>query len=171
MEKRVNIKIETYMTQFKDNIRNKINELGFEEQSKINELLEYTYDYNRLQIAKEEFLKRIRVKNVIPNDNRCTAKRCNGEQCSRRRKNESIFCGTHTKGTPHGLIELNTITSEKIHKIEVVAREINGIVYYLDNFSNVYKTEDILEEKQNPKIIAKYTFENDVYRIPELGIV
>ena len=41
--------------------------------------------------------------------------------------------------------------SEK--KIEVIAEEIFGIVYYIDNENNVYKTEDILEGKKNPEIV------------------
>jgi hypothetical protein len=40
--------------------------------------------------------------------------------------------------------------------VEVIAKEIDGIVYYVDEFKNVYKTEDILNEKENPQIIAKY---------------
>jgi len=46
-----------------------------------------------------------------------------------------------------------------------------GIVYYLDKTNNVYKTEDILEGKQNPRIVAKYTKEGTKYKIPEFGLV
>ena len=41
-------------------------------------------------------------------------------------------------------------------KVTVYAKEINGIVYYIDNDGNVYDTEDVYQNKQNPKIIAKY---------------
>lgn len=171
MDKRINKIIEEYTTNFKDNIRNKINEIYFEEQSKINDLLEFVYDYARLEIHKDDVTKRKRIKNAIPMLNRCNAKRCSGEQCTRRRKKDSTFCGTHTKGTPHGLVIHNTENENLVQKIELVAEEIGGIVYYIDRFGNVYNTEDILEEKQNPRIIAKYRFDNSTYSIPEFGIM
>jgi len=171
MEKRINKKIETYVTSFKDDVRNKITELAFDDKQKMNELLEYLYDYERLSIVKDDLIKRKRIKNSIPNANRCIAKRANDEQCTRRRKEGCEFCGTHEKGTPHGLIHSNTMNETVSHKIEVVAEEIFGIIYYIDKFNNVYKTEDIMEGKQDPKIIAKYQRNGTVLTIPELGLV
>jgi len=46
-----------------------------------------------------------------------------------------------------------------------------GIVYYLDKYKNVYNTEDIMKEIDNPKVIAKYEFKNNKYAIPSLGLV
>ena len=40
--------------------------------------------------------------------------------------------------------------------MDVIAKEMEGIVYYVDDFKNVYRTEDILNEKDNPQIVAKY---------------
>ena len=48
---------------------------------------------------------------------------------------------------------------------------IKGIVYYIDKFNNVYKTEDILEGRENPRIIAKCVRENGKCTIPELGLL
>jgi hypothetical protein len=172
MEKRLNMRIETYITTLKDDIRKKIIELGFEEKPKTNELIEYVYEYERLILAKDDFAKRKRVKNAIPVSNRCHALRANGEQCTRQRKDNCEFCGTHSKGVPHGLLSQNGLPTPPItQKLEVIAEEIKGIVYYVDQFKNVYKTEDILANKQNPEIIAKY--EKNVsgcYSIPSLGI-
>lgn len=168
MEKRINKKIETHYRDFKDNIRNKISSLSFEDASKTNELLEYIYDYEKIQLVKDDFIKRKRVKNSIPSLNRCSAKRCNGEQCTRRRKEKSEFCGTHIKGTPHGLIHYDEdMLNSLVQKVEVFIVNISGIVYYIDHHGNVYKTEDILEDKQNPMIIAKYMRENGEYCITE----
>jgi hypothetical protein len=169
MEKRINKRIETYITTFKDDIRNKMNELNFDEKSKINELLEYVYDYNRLCLNKDDFIKRKRVKNSIPCVNRCNARRANGEQCTRRRRDDCEYCGTHSKGVPHGHIEGETQNS--FQKFEVIAEEIRGIVYYIDKFNNVYKTEDILSEKDNPEVIAKCVKTQNGYSIPEFGLV
>jgi len=170
MEKRLNKKIEIYITTFKDSIRNKINELSFNEKPLINELLEYVYDYERLSIIKDDFIKRKRIKNAIPVNNRCNAKRANGEQCTRRRKNKCEYCGTHMKGTPHGFFQLDDATETSNQKMEVVAEDVCGIVYYIDKFNNVYKTEDILEGKENPGIIAKCLRNNGNITIPELGL-
>jgi len=172
MEKRLNKKITSYVTSFKDDIRKKMTELDFTEKTKINEILEYVYDYERLVMLKDDFIKRKRIKNSIPVMNRCSAKRASGEQCTRRRKEGCEFCGTHVKGVPHGLMRSSTNGDENsLQKLEVVAEEICGIVYYVDMFNNVYKTEDVLEGKQNPTIIAKYVKQNGAYTIPELGLV
>jgi hypothetical protein len=171
MEKRINKKIETYVTAFKDDVRKKITELAFDEKQKINDLLEFVYDYERLSVIKDDLIKRKRIKNSIPNLNRCSAKRANGEQCTRRRKEECEFCGTHAKGAPHGLM-LSTATNELVsHKLEVIAEEIFGIICYVDKFNNVYKTEDIMDGKKDPQIIAKYERRGNVLTIPELGLV
>ena len=55
-------------------------------------------------------------------------------------------------------------------KVEVWAEDIKGIIYYIDKNSNVYDPEDIVSNKKNPKIIAKYTKVGDVYSIPALSL-
>jgi hypothetical protein len=160
MEKRINKVIETYIVEFKDTIRKKIDELGFDEKSKVNDLLEHVYDYQRLSLTKDDFIKRKRIQNSIPVSNRCNARRANNEQCTRRRKTDSEYCGTHTKGTPNGCLNANTCNNSNEQKLDVVAKEIDGIVYYIDEHMNVYRTEDILNSKENPEIIAKYHIEN-----------
>ena len=159
MDKRLNKKCETYVGQFKSDVRTKIMEIGFDDKSKVNELIEYVYEYERLNFAKDDFIKRKRVKNSIPSDNRCNAKRANGEQCTRRRKNQCEFCGTHYKGAPHGLITSNDSTSAVSDSrkcvLEINAEDVNGIIYYIDKYSNVYRTEDVFNETENPQIIGK----------------
>ena len=172
MERRINKKLELYITSFKDSLRNKISELELNDKTKVNDLLEHIYDYQRLTLSKDDLIKRKRIKNSIPINNRCNAKRANGEQCTRRRKEDCEFCGTHVKGTPHGFIQLNSEGEELTEKkVEVIAEEIFGIVYYIDNLNNVYKTEDILEGKVNPSVIAKCVRNNGSVTIPELGLV
>lgn len=152
MEKRINQQLEKYLIQFKDSIKKKVAELDFEEKSKTNELLEYLYEYDRLVLSKEDFSKRPRVQNNIPVCNRCIAIKSNAERCTRRRKDGYEYCGTHYK--TGGTEENSENTPTK--KVEVSAREMDGIVYYVDEYQNVYRTEDILNEKANPQIIAKY---------------
>jgi hypothetical protein len=47
----------------------------------------------------------------------------------------------------------------------VEAHNIDGIIYYIDKDDNVYKTEDILMEKQNPQRIGKRRVNNSVVMI------
>ena len=170
MERRINKRIESYISTFKDNIRDKVTEIGITPEHS-NPLLQYIYDYERLAIGKDDLLKRKRVKNVVPFFDRCCAKRANGEQCTRRKKDEDEYCGTHMKGTPHGIVEDETDENKlNTQKVDVWAQDIQGIVYYIDKASNVYQVEDIMQGKVNPKIIAKYVKVGETYMIPEFNI-
>ena len=55
-------------------------------------------------------------------------------------------------------------------KVEVWAQDIKGIIYYIDKIGNVYQVEDIIVNKINPKVIAKYIKNGDNYSIPEFNI-
>lgn len=170
MEKRLNKKLETYITTFKDSIREKAIQMGMIQSEDVNQLLQYIYDHERLTFNKEDFQKRKRVKNFVPVFDRCCAKRASNEQCTRRKKNGCEYCGTHLKGTPHGIMNHEYEPKNTTQKIEVYAQDIQGIVYYIDNNSNVYKAEDIISNKINPKIIAKYQKDGEKYSIPEFNI-
>tara|TARA_B110000114_G_C15089489_1_gene397808 strand:+ start:2823 stop:3338 length:516 start_codon:yes stop_codon:yes gene_type:complete len=163
MEKRLNTKIEEYIHKFKEDIKehainsNMIN---------IDGLLQFVFDYDRLILQKEDLVKRRRVKNTVPSYERCCAKRANGQQCTRRKKEELEYCGTHSKGSPHGAFVLEE-TKEKNTQIEVIVQDIKGILYYIDKENNVYDTEDVLSNVNNPRIIAKYEKHGESYSIPE----
>lgn len=170
MERRLNKKVESYITTFKDNIREKATQLGLINDVKSTQLLQYIYDYDRLMLNKDDFQKRKRVKNFVPIYDRCCAKRASNEQCTRRRKDGMEYCGTHMKGTPHGIIDNNNEPKVNTNKVEVWAQDIQGIVYYIDKFNNVYETADIIKNQINPKIIAKYVKTGEIYSIPEFNI-
>jgi len=170
MERRLNKKTEAYITSFKDNIREKASLMGMAKDEKTNQLLQYIYDYDRLTFNKEDFQKRKRVKNFVPIFDRCCAKRASNEQCTRRKKDGSEYCGTHMKGTPHGIMDAQNETKINTQKIEVWAQDIQGIIYYIDKGNNVYQAEDIVSNKMNPKIIAKYVKNEENYSIPEFNI-
>ena len=170
MERRLNKKAETYITSFKDNIRVKATQIGITKNEEVNQLIQYIYDYDRLCFTKEDFQKRKRVKNFVPIFDRCCAKRASNEQCTRRKKEGSEYCGTHMKGTPHGIMETNDESKTTTQKVEVWAQEMQGIVYYIDKNNNVYQAEDVVSNKINPKIIAKYAKNGESYSIPEFNI-
>ena len=168
MEKRINNKVVQHFSEFKEKIKDKLYELKITDNEKLH-FLEYLYSYPHIQIEKSDFLKRKRVKNVVPYCFRCKAKRATGEQCSRRKKGEAGFCGTHIKGTPHGEMESESDNNEEKKKtITIWAEEIMGITYYIDEYKNVYSPEEILKNVENPNVIAKWEKNGDLYTIPEL---
>lgn len=167
MERRLNKKINDYVHDFKKNVIEQIQLVNKNNQGDMIGVINYIYQYDKFEVSKDDFMKRKRVKSMVPVYERCCAKRANGEQCTRRKKNDCQYCGTHSKGTPHGMIsdqEPQLTTT----KVEVNAIDIKGIVYYLDDIGNVYDTEDVIANVKNPRIIAKYEKTGDEYSIPEL---
>jgi len=164
MERKVNKKIESYLTSFKDAIRDKTTELNIIDSE---HLLQFIYNYERLVIEKEDLANRKRLKNIVPHYDRCCSRRANNEQCTRRKKEGCSYCGTHMKGTPHGIIDSMDKDSSKIKttKTELWAQDIQGIIYYLDKSNNVYSAEDIVSNNPTPKIFAKYIKKGENYEI------
>lgn len=170
MERRLNKKTEDYMSEFKNNVREYASQIGISPET--NTLLQYIYDYKRLEFGKDDLTRRKRVKNTVPFFERCCANRASGEQCTRRKKETEEYCGTHMKGTPHGIMSSGTteVAKKQNQQIEVWAQDIRGIIYYLDNNANVYQPEDIISNKLNPRIIAKYVKTGETYSIPALNV-
>ena len=66
MENRLNNKIAEYTSEFKDNIKQKMVELGLSGSLQADMLMQYISDYNGLILTKDDFKKRKRVKNAVP---------------------------------------------------------------------------------------------------------
>ena len=43
-----------------------------------------------------------------------------------------------------------------------------GITYYVDKNNNVYSPSDIMNNIENPNVIAKWVFDGEKYTIPAL---
>ena len=183
MEKHINQKIEQYQVAFKNDIKkwlltHNISVVDSKNTVMNGEFLQFIYDYNSMQMNETDFKKRKRIKNAVPQFELCIAKRANGEQCTRRKKTDgeyketaTNFCGTHVKGTPHGIITNDVEMPKPNTKVEVWVKDIKGINYYIDANHNVYKPEDILSNKINPSVIAKWVkVTEDIYSIPQFGI-
>lgn len=153
MENKINKKVELYIEQFRENIRSKILDLDIDNEMQ-NKLLETIYSFNTLHLDKEDFMKRKRIVSSVPLSDRCSAKKANGDQCTRKRKNDCAFCGTHDKFQPHGIVE-TTGNQKKLKRCSITIIDINGINYYIDENNNVYSTADILCNSQNPNIVGK----------------
>ena len=191
--------VDAYIIQFKDDIREKMNALELitketseEQRDRVRELLEFIYEYPKLVLTKQDLTSTkskkpapasdaASVTNVvpsvapsiaIPDDQICVAKRSDGVQCTRKKKKNCDYCGTHAK------IEQVQAENSRINasmsstqKMEISAEDIDGIIYYIDKYDNVYHTEDIMDAKENPRIIAKAIKMGDnTYKIPDFMV-
>lgn len=150
MEKRIQSYVDTHMQNFKDITRSIVTN----EEMTPNEKLEKIYAYERCVINLESFIKKKRVRNIIPHEEKCVAYRANKERCTRRKKDGHDVCGTHLKGTPHGKVTSES-SSTNIKKKDVWTQDIGGIIYYIDNENNVYDSNDIMKSKVSPTVIGK----------------
>jgi len=166
MEARIQQKVDDHLRNFKTKLGNWLvendalimrkNNDTSELDDITNEFLQFMFDNENIQLQKEDYQRRKRIKNHVPMTDRCCAKRANGEQCTRRRL-EGNFCGTHMKGAPHGVIDQDdSINQPCMEKVEIWMQDIQGISYYIDKMNNVYSPEDIVSNKTNPRIIGKW---------------
>jgi hypothetical protein len=188
MERKIASKIDGYIIQMKDALSSKIRELGTAAaaaaasesnglvgtgtdhcvagttiEQLCKQLTTFVYEYEKLKLTKEDFMKRKRVKNTVPIQQRCLAKRANGEQCTRKKKEGCDYCGTHTKGVPCSIMDDDDHEENgdkpKLNQqnVNIWVQNIRGIEYFIDSSQNVYKHEDVINNSTNPRIIAKYS--------------
>ena len=156
-------KIDAYVHSFKLSIHSHLGDYKKRNGAAVNtivdefhaDLMQMVTDYEKFTVCGDDLIKRKRVKNSVPLFDRCIAKRANGEQCTRRKKEGEGYCGTHIKGRPHGSVNETAENMVTNKKVEVWVQEIKGIVYYVDADKNVYDPEDILVNKVNPRVIMK----------------
>jgi hypothetical protein len=166
MEKNIQNKINHYEENFKNNLKdwlleNNASVICDNTCDRTNDFIQHLSDFPRIELTSQDFQKRKRIKNNVPDYNRCIAMKCNGERCSRKQKNDgTYFCGTHIKGAPHGTFENNQQLNKK-KEVNIWLQEINGISRFIDENKNVYSSEDILQKKNPPKIIGKYGIKTD----------
>ena len=164
MKKKITTKVDNYIIEFKNEIKEYFQANGLtvnndDDANVISDFLKFIYDYKSIEFTDDDFQKRKRIKNKVPDFNRCCALKSNGERCSRKVKEEGKyhFCGTHIKGIPYGstLNTTNITEVNKEKKVEVWIQEVNGIDWYIDEHLNVYDVNDIKTGIVNPKIIHK----------------
>ena len=124
MEGRATAKVSEYMKDFKECMKEFVLDQDCSHEVK-SAIMQQIYNYEGLEFTKEDFIKRKRMKNIVPRCDRCCAKRANNDQCTRKRRDGSLFCGTHVKGTPHGTIDnVSNGESAALKQVELVAQEI-----------------------------------------------
>jgi len=158
MERNIKQKIDTFSHEFKQSIHKWLSEHTIKTRDNVDvtqTFLQYVYDFETLSLKEDDFKKRKRVKNQIPNYERCCALRINNERCTRKKKEGILFCGTHVKGTPYGTIK-DSHEPYTTTKVEIWLEEINGVHQYIDVSGNVYSTEDINACVNPPRIISNW---------------
>lgn len=166
MEKHINRKINEYIQNFKEDVKKLIDhdEMNINGSEK-NKLKNFIDSYSRLQLENEDFKKRKRVKNQVPDFLRCHALRADGNRCSRRKQENGTFCGTHIKLQPNGMINDDNNDITKINKMLTLI-QIKGIDSWIDDNGNIYNMEDMQLGKENPRIHGQYSLsENGEYII------
>jgi hypothetical protein len=148
MENRIKKKVTSYINKFKDDIVTEMNSIQLNvdgNTEKVQKLAHYITTYSRLNLLDDDFSKRKRVKNHVPQYDRCSAKRADGCQCTRRKKDGDDHCGTHLKGTPHGEITQNE--GDKKKKVELTIINDKGISHYVDSTGKQFSAEMVMNCK------------------------
>ena len=157
MEKRVIQKSNEQLRTFKTHVLEQL-----KQDVPLEEVIRNIETYEPTGLLPHDFVKRNRLKNTIPMDERCIAKSAKNNQCSRRRKEGHTCCGTHSKGIPHGLVVSGEV---KPTQKEIWVEEINGILYYMDNDKCVYNTEEVEKKTVNPSVIATWSKVGNEYKL------
>ena len=160
-------------------LRDLTKDLGNIIKTKINETIiaisvDYNLDENEL-LSKyspklnsiQEITKIKRKRKSIPKEQCCLGRKQFGEQCTRRKKPGSEFCGSHMKSLPYGRIDdqkehLCKVKGKRGRKKKKVSIEENeeyiqtwidkdlGDKYLIDKYNTVYTNNP-----ESPKIIGK----------------
>ena len=161
-EKKINEKASKYCSSFKSDICKEISKLSLSEEVKI-EFAEKVQNYGNLLYNADDLSSSKRKQNTIPMKNRCMATKIDGLRCTRKMKDGNQFCGLHLKSS--GQCIPVDAKGDAQQQREIFTQDINGIIYYLDNYNNVYKMDDVLRNDENPGVIAKYTKSGETYNI------
>jgi len=158
MERSLNMKLSESAVQFRDDMAtwlktNQMEITNHEGKNGYEDFMSFIHSYENMQITKEDLKKRSRTKTMIATFERCCALRSNHEQCTRKSKKGDVYCGTHLKGRPYGILEAEPKPTDT--KLEVWLEDINGVHQYTDKEGNIYSSEDILQKVTFPRIIAK----------------
>ena len=112
--------------------------------------------YNKYCISDLEFddssivKKKKRKKNKqLAKDELCMAKKADGCQCTRRRKDGNEYCGKHMGNLKFGRIDDEEKYQNSDQYIKTMHEKINGNDYLVDENNIVYSFD-----KQNPTVIG-----------------
>lgn len=126
--------------------------------------------YSPNLLIDKEKMKMKRKRKILPKEECCLGRKQFGEQCTRRKKPGSDFCGSHSKNLPYGMIEddkqflcktkgkrgrkkKNLLEGNEDYIPTWIDEEL-GDLYLVDKDNIVY-----LNNEESPKIIGKKNIE------------
>ena len=176
-------------------LRDITKDLGNILKTKINETIiaisvDYNLDENELLLKYSPKLQSIqdttkikRKRKVVPKDQCCLGRKQFGEQCTRRKKSGSEFCGSHMKSLPYGRIDdkkdhlckvkgkrgrkkkKNNLEDDSEYIQTWIDKEL-GDAYLIDKHNTVYSNNP-----ESPKIIGKKNIETGKIETINLDMV
>jgi hypothetical protein len=153
MESRITKKVEQYVEKMKESIVEKMKESSKEE------VCAFILEYEKMTWQKVDFDKRKKLPTLLPVGTRCCANRSTGEQCTRRKKSNSEYCGTHTKQNE----KTNPEEKKDTTTTSIWSQDIQGIMSYIDEMGNIYKPEDVMSKREVIRVIGTYKKEDNHY--------
>lgn len=108
--------------------------------------------------SQKERKKRKKNK-ILEHHHLCMAKKADGFQCTRRKKDGSEFCGKHMNNLKFGRVDDEIKYQDTDKYIKTRHEKINGTDYLIDNHNIVYSFD-----KSNPTIIGTYLNGNVVFK-------
>lgn len=107
---------------------------------------------DNMSINLDILQKRKRKKNKqLALNELCMARKADNAQCTRRRKDDSEYCGKHCNNLKFGRIDDEDKYSNNEDFIKCSPEEISGKEYLVDNNTNIVYSYDF----ENPKIVGK----------------
>lgn len=109
--------------------------------------------------------KRKRKKNKqLTGSELCMARKADNDQCTRRRKENSEYCGKHCNNLKFGRIDDEDKYSNSDDFIKCSPEEIDGKEYLVDSLSGIVYCYDF----DNPKIVGKKNSEGKLVLIEDI---
>ncbi len=101
---------------------------------------------------------------VKSKDDICIAKKSDGLQCTRKKKDDTQYCGKHSSNQRYGTIELDDNNIDDCDKyIMTWTEQIDGINYLIDSNNIVYSSNI-----DNPEILGKKSKEGKLILLSDL---
>jgi len=158
MEKRIQAHVEQTLVAYKNEVRTIIMNDVLSKKDKLTQVFNIQHE----EFCLNDFMKKKRARNVIPDEERCCAFRADKMRCTRKRKDGNEVCGTHMKGVSNGMINEST-PAVNMKTVDIWTQDIGGIIYYIDANNNVYCSNDIMKSSTSPKVIGSCTNDDGVF--------
>lgn len=105
-------------------------------------------------------------KTILDSTEICVARKADGQRCTRKRRENSEYCGKHSSHLKYGRADDNKPTDKTDEKYVMTWHEnIDGLDYLVDD-QNVVYTYNL----ENPEIIGKKNIEGKLIMLNEIQI-